>query len=139
VVVLGGGGEIARSGLFPYPIGVALAAGAAANDSLDVRVTDPRSPLLTWPSAITMRDYAAWNGDRTCGRATLVDPRYSVPLGVLERTGTGEVVTPSIIAARVGKGTVVHTTLCLGPELETARSGAARILVNLLNAGLQRP
>jgi LmbE family N-acetylglucosaminyl deacetylase len=137
VVVLGGGGEIARSGLYPYPIGTVLAAGRAANDSLDVRVTEAASPLLTWPNAITMRDYAAWNGDRTCSRATLVDPRYRTPVGVVD--GSGKDVTPAIIAARVGKGTLVHTTLCFGPELEGARSGAARLLVNLLSAGVQRP
>ena len=135
VVVLGGGAEIARSGLYPFPIGTELAAGRTAADSADVRVPDARSPLLTWPNAITNRDFAAWNGDRTCSRATLVDPRYAVALGVVD--GAGKPAAPVVIAARVGKGTLVHTTLCIGPELEGARRGAARVLVNLLSAGQQ--
>lgn len=137
VVVLGGGAEVARSGLFPYPIGVELTGGRVANDSLDVRVTDPRSPLLNWPNAITMRDYAAWSGDRTCGRATLVDRRYGAPLGVMDVSG--KQVMPAVLSARVGSGTLVHTTLCLAPELDAAQTGAARVIVNLLSAGLQRP
>ncbi len=138
VVVLGGGAEIARSGLFPYPIGAELMAGRAVNDShLDVRVTDPGSPLLNWPNAITIRDYAAWRTDRTCSRTTLLDPRYGIPLGVLDSADRPAV--PAIVTARVGKGTLVHTTLCIGSELESAGSGAARLLVNLLSAGQRQP
>jgi LmbE family N-acetylglucosaminyl deacetylase len=137
VVVLGGGAEIARSGLFPYPIGVELMAGRAVNEShADVRVSDPGSPLLNWPNAITIRDYAAWRTDRTCSRTTLVDPRYTTPLGVLDRPDSP--ATPAIVTTRVGKGTLVHTTLCIGSELENAGSGAARLFVNLLSAGLQQ-
>ena len=84
-----------------------------------------------------MRDHAAWSGDRTCGRATLVDPRYGAPLGVMDVSG--KLVMPAVLSARVGRGTLVLTTLCLAPELDAAQTGAARLIVNLLSAGLQRP
>jgi hypothetical protein len=100
-------------------------------------VTDPTSPLLNWPHVITSRDYAAWLGDRSCSRLTLLDPRYRTPLGVID--AAGQTVTPVLAAASVGKGTMIHTTLCLGAEMDAAQAGAARLLVNLLSVGLQRP
>jgi LmbE family N-acetylglucosaminyl deacetylase len=137
IVVLNGGGEVARSGLFPYPIAMEFGGGRAANDTLDVRVGEPRSPLLAWPNMIMASDYRAWRGDRTCGRITLADSRYRAPLGVID-TRT-KAVLPAILATTVGRGMLVLSTLCLGNELEAAQTGAARIVVNLLSAGLQRP
>lgn len=133
IVVLTAGGELARSGLWPHPIATELAAGQPADDSLDIRVGAPRPTMLSWPNVITGRDWSSWAGDRSCSRATLVDSRSQSVVSVLD--ASRRQAHPAIITAPVGKGMLIHSTLCLGPQLEAARAGAARVLVNLLSVG----
>jgi hypothetical protein len=45
--------------------------------------------------------------------------------------------TPAtILVARFGKGTIIYTSLSLDQQLDAVNPGAARLMINLLTAGL---
>jgi hypothetical protein len=133
VVVLAGR-RMARSGLMPYPI---------AFDTLPFRVTDPLAPVhlidakaqvLAWPNAITNKDFDDWINDRAHDVPVAFDPRYRTFLS------TGDPKQPetmaTILSARVGKGIIIYTSLSIDDQIAATNPGAARLLVNLLSAGL---
>ena len=65
---------------------------------------------------------------------TTIDPRYRTPLelhdpGEPENRG-------ALLEATLGRGRYVYTTLSLFRQLPAGVPGSARLLVNLLSAGL---
>jgi hypothetical protein len=134
VVVLPGRDEVGRSGLLPYPITFASVAGRVSDPAADVHVTDARSPLLNWPNVITAKDFEGWSGDRARNVPAAFDLRYRT---VLSMGDAGEQpTTATILTARVGKGTIVYTSLSIDQQLAAVHPGAARLMINLLAAGL---
>ncbi|MFL5577022.1 MAG: PIG-L family deacetylase [Gemmatimonadaceae bacterium] len=132
VVVQYGQTEMGEPGLMPLPVTYARPADRVTDESSPVRVLDPASPLLTTPNRITDADFAGWVQDRTLYMPHTFDPRYSAPLA------TNDPGEPSnaaaILAAPVGKGTYVYTTLAFFRQLPAGVPGAARLFVNLLSA-----
>jgi hypothetical protein len=134
VVVLSGGDAVQRSGLLPYPIAFDEIPDGVRDPAARVRVTDVRSPLLNWPNVITSGDFESWTGERARTVPATFDPRYRT---VLAMGDPGQTQTPAtILVARFGKGTIIHTSLSLDQQLEAVNSGAARLMINLLAAGL---
>lgn len=134
VVVLSGRDEIGRSGLLPYPIAFDSIPGRVSDPAAVVHVTDARSPLLNWPNIITARDFENWTGDRARNVPAAFDPRYRTLL-VVGDTGQ-QPTSATILAARVGKGVLIYTSLSIDQQLDAANPGAARLMINLLAAGL---
>jgi hypothetical protein len=123
-----------RGGLLPYPVAFDGVPGGVRDPAAGVRVTDARSPLLNWPNVITARDFESWTGDRARNVPATFDPRYRT---VLSMGDPGQTPTPAtILAARFGKGTIIYTSLSLDRQLDAAHPGAARLMINLLAAGL---
>jgi LmbE family N-acetylglucosaminyl deacetylase len=134
VLVLQSGEEIARSGLLPYPVSFGNVPSHVSDPAASVRVTDVRSALLTWPNRITATDFERWTGERARNAPVTFDPRYRTPFSV---AGAGKPPTlATLLAATVGKGTIIYTTLTLDRQLADANPGAARLMINLLAAGL---
>jgi hypothetical protein len=134
VVVLPGGDEIGRSGLLPYPIR-SDSAQARLTENAMVKALDGRSQLLRWPNALSASDFDDWIGDRARNVPTAFDARYH---SVLSLTDPGQLPsTGTILTATVGKGIFVYTSLSLDQQLAAASSGAARLIVNLMAAGLR--
>ena len=135
VVVLPGRDEIPQSGLLPYPVAFDSVAGRVSNPSASVRVTDARSQLVSWPNRITQKDFEDWSGERARNVPSTFDPRYQALLSVGD---PGEAPTAAtVLAAPVGKGMIVYTSLSLDRQLVAVNAGAARFFVNLLSAGLK--
>lgn len=134
VVVMPGGDDVRRSGLLPYPVAFDGAPRDVRDPAATVQMTDARSPLLGWPNVITAHDFEKWTGHRARSVPTAFDPRYRT---VLSMGDAGQTPTPAtILSARVGRGTIIHTSLSLEQQLEAANPGAARLMINLLAAGL---
>jgi LmbE family N-acetylglucosaminyl deacetylase len=134
VVVLPGGEEVARSGLLPYPIAFDSVPARVSDPASDVHILDARARILNWPNAITPNDFANWTGDRARNVPAAFDQRYQTVLS----TGDPheEPTTASILIAHVGKGTIIYTALSLDQQLGATNPGAARLMINLLAAGL---
>ena len=138
VVVLSGRDELTAPGILPYPIAFA---GPNEITALDperaVRVLDSTSPLLTWPNRITQHDFDEWVGRRARELPSAFDPHYHPVLELLD--DNNKPTAAAILSARVGKGTFIYTSLSLEQQIVVAtNAGAARLLVNLLCAGMPR-
>jgi len=133
VVVLPGE-TVARSGLLPYPVAFESVPGRVSNPQSRIALTNARSPLLTWPNVITERDFDDWKGDRARGVPAGYDTRYRTVLSTGDDDQPATAAT--ILAATIGKGALVYTSLSLDRQLAAVNPGAARLLVNLLSAGL---
>ncbi len=133
LVILAASEEIARSGLMPYPISADSLPRRIAGAGAALRADDPRAPLLVWPNEIRPRDLA---GIGMTGRAVphALDPRYRVVLSATD--ARRKLSLPMLLSARDGKGTVIYTSLPLDDALAATDPGAARLLLNLLSAGL---
>ena len=133
VVVLPQGPDVAQSGLFPFPIAFDTVPHNITNPDAEVHFVNPRSSLLSWPNAITAKDFSDWAGERARNVPIGIDTRYGtvVTIGDLE-TGT----PATILTARIGRGMLVYTALALDTQLAAVHAGAARLLVNMLSAGM---
>jgi hypothetical protein len=135
VVVMPGGADLASSGLLPYPIAFDSFPARLADPSGQVRVIDAKSPILTWPNSITSADFEHWSTERARGVPVGFDGRYRT---VLSMGDPGEAATAAtILSAPVGKGLLIYTSLSLDTQLAAVNPGAARLIVNLLAAGLE--
>jgi hypothetical protein len=134
VVVLPGRDEVGRSGLLPYPIAFDSVLGRVKNPAAEVHVTDPRAQLLNWPNVITAKDFEGWTGDRARNLPSVVDSRYRTLLSMGD--AGQKPTTATLLAARMGKGTIVYTSLSIDQQLAEINAGAARLMINLLAAGL---
>ncbi|MCC6930773.1 MAG: hypothetical protein IT359_17415 [Gemmatimonadaceae bacterium] len=134
LVVLGGGPDAARSALLPYPITFDSLPRRVRDTRRPVQITDPRARLLAWPNVITAADFTDWDGEYAHNVPAAFDGRYVTMLSIGD---AGEdPTTGAILTARVGRGRVIFTALSLEAQVEAAVPGAARLLVNLLAAGL---
>ncbi len=134
VVVLPGGEELARSGLFNYDLHFGASPRRVNDPAAIVRVTEPTSPLLNWPNVLTARDFARWFGYRARGMPASFDPHFAAPISIDDPGQTP--LNGGILVTWIGKGTIIYSSLSLDLQLDVAHPGAARLLVNLLSAGL---
>jgi hypothetical protein len=125
--------EMTRPGVLPYPVTIERRADRVTEEDAPVRVLDAASSILTYPNRITERDFAGWVQERSLYMPRTFDPRYHAPLSMND---PGEPPNQSaILAAPVGRGMFVYTTLSFFRQLPAGHAGAARLFVNLLAAG----
>ncbi len=125
--------DIARPGMAPFPLTFARPAARVTEEDADVRVLRADSPLLTRPNRIGRTDWAGWVQERATYMPTTADSAYTAVLGMHD-PGEPENAN-ALLTAKIGKGTYVFTTLALFRQLPAGVPGAARLFVNLLNAG----
>jgi LmbE family N-acetylglucosaminyl deacetylase len=137
LVVLRGGEPTVMSSLFPYPLALASPVPEqVVQADGPVAVLDASARVLSWPNKIVAADWEQWVGERAQLMPSKVDPRYASPVEIHD---TGERENRSaILSARVGKGTIVYTTLTLEQQIAGGVPGGLRLFVNLLSAGLAR-
>jgi LmbE family N-acetylglucosaminyl deacetylase len=122
--------------VLPFPLGWNLPPERVATAGAPVAVLDPRSRILSWPNRIGAADWRGWVQERALFMPTMIDARYATPLemhdpGQRENRG-------AVLVGPVGKGLVVYTTLALFRQLPGGVPGGARLLVNLVSAGVPR-
>ena len=133
VVVLPNGPDVAQSGLLPYPVVFDTVPRGISNPDAEVHILNPRASLLSWPNAITATDFKDWAGERARSVPLGIDARYGTVIAI----GDLESATPAtILTARIGRGMLVYTSLALDTQLAAVHPGAARLLVNMLTAGM---
>ena len=125
--------DIARPGMAPFPVTFARPAARVSEEDAEVRVLRADSPLLSRPNRIDRSDWTGWVQERATYMPTTADSAYTRVLGMND-PGEPENVN-ALLTTRIGKGTYVFTTLALFRQLPAGVPGAARLFVNLLNAG----
>ncbi|MEX2182475.1 MAG: PIG-L family deacetylase [Gemmatimonadaceae bacterium] len=129
--------EMAQPGMMPFPVGLRRPAARVTLEDAPVRVLDPQSRLLRWPNRIADDDWADWVQERALYMPGEIDGRYRTPLGMNDPDEPEN--RGAILEATLGQGRYVYTTLSLFRQLPAGVPGAARLVVNLLSAGLTPP
>lgn len=133
LVVQYGQYEMSGPALLPYPITLSRPADRVTDENAPVRVLDPASPLLSTPNKVTNSDFAGWVQERSLYMPHTFDSHYHSLLAMNDPDEPSN--DGAILVAPVGKGTYVYTTLSFFRQLPAGLPGAARLFVNLLEAG----
>ena len=133
VVVQYGQYEMSGSAIMPYPITLSRPADRVTDENAPVRVLDPASPLLATPNKVTSSDFAGWVQERSLYMPHTFDSHYHSILAMNDPDEPSN--DGAVLVAPVGKGTYVYTTLSFFRQLPAGLPGAARLFVNLLEAG----
>jgi LmbE family N-acetylglucosaminyl deacetylase len=129
--------DIGKPDMAPFPLTFARPANRVTEEDAVVRVLRPDSPLLTRPNRITERDWNHWVQERSTYVPATADSAYTPVLAMHDE---GEPDSPNaLLTAKLGRGTYVLSTLALFRQLPAGVPGAARLFVNLLNAGEPAP
>jgi hypothetical protein len=117
----------------PYPITLNRPHDRVTDENAPVRVLDPASPVLTVPNKIGSSDFTGWLQERSLYMPHTFDSQYHA---LLSMNDPGEPANDgAILVAPLGKGTYVYTSLAFFRQLPAGVPGAARLFVNLLEAG----
>ncbi len=132
LVVQYGAQDMNRFPVTPYPMQWTRPAARVTMENAPVKVLQPSSPLLTLPNRIGPDDWADWVQERATYMPSTFDPRYTAVLGMNDPEEPEN--RGALLVAPVGKGRYVYVTLALFRQLPNGVPGAARILMNLINA-----
>jgi hypothetical protein len=100
------------------------------NENAPVTILAHDHPLLRTPNQIDDADWAHWHKERGLYFAKDWDAAYT-PL-VAMRDADEAPLKGAILAADVGEGRHIHTSLILHHQMEKLTPGAFRIMANLL-------
>lgn len=134
LVVQYGQFEMQQPGMMPFTIAFQRPAARVTREDAPVRVLDPQSKLLRWPNRITDADFADWVQERALYMPSVIDQNYRTPLAMNDPDEPEQ--RGAILDAALGKGRYIYTSLSLFRQAPGGVPGSARILVNLLSAGL---
>ncbi len=132
LVVQYGAQDMNRFPVTPYPLQWTRPAARVTMEEAPVTVLQPSSPLLTLPNRIGPDDWAGWVQERATYMPSTIDPRYTAVLAMNDPDEPAN--RGALLVAPVGKGRYVYVTLALFRQLPNGVPGAARILMNLINA-----
>ena len=132
LVVQYGAQDMSRYPVTPYPLAWTRPAARVTMENAPVRVIKPDAPLLSLPNKIGADDWKDWVQERSTYMPTTIDPRYTSLLGMNDPNEPENL--GALLEAKVGKGRYVYVTLALFRQLPNGVPGAARILMNLINA-----
>lgn len=132
VVVQYGQYEMQEPGIMPFPVTLSRPAARVTNENAVVTVRDANAALLRTPNRIGNADWSAWVQERALYMPSAFDPRYQTFIGMNDPDESPN--NAGILAARLGQGVYVYTSLALFRQLPVGVPGAARLLVNLLSA-----
>jgi hypothetical protein len=132
LVVQYGQSPYARLGVLPYPFSLTGTGARVTDENAQVRVLDPKSPLLGAPNKIGDADFANWVQERTSYMPTNIDPHYRTVFSLNDPNEAAN--DAAVLVAPLGQGTYVYTTFSFFRQLPAGNPGAARLFINLLSA-----
>jgi LmbE family N-acetylglucosaminyl deacetylase len=113
----------------PYPF--TISRNRVTNENAEIRMTNPKHPVLNWPNQIDTNDFKGWIQERGIYFAKDWDKNYEAIFSIND---PGEKASEgSLIVAKYGKGNFAYTGLVFFRELPAGIPGAYRLMVNLLS------
>lgn len=123
--------EFNQGAYAPYPISIGRPAPRVTEEDASVTLADPQAPVLLEPNRLGPADFEGWVQERGLYFPDAWDERYQAPL---EMADTGEPPSRgSLLAAPVGRGLYIHTSLSFFRQLRAGVPGAFRLWANLLS------
>lgn len=129
--------EMAEPGMMPRPVQFTRPAARVTLERAPVRVLNAQSKLLRWPNRITDEDWADWVQERALYMPSTIDSLYRTPIAMNDPDEPEQ--RGAILDLPLGRGRYVYTSLSLFRQLPAGVPGSARLLVNLLSAGIPAP
>jgi LmbE family N-acetylglucosaminyl deacetylase len=132
LVVQYGQFEMAEPGLMPFPVTFTRPAARVTREEAPVTMLDPDASLLRVPNRIGATDWDAWVQERALYIPSTFDGRYRA---FVEMHDPDEPANRgAMLAAPLGRGLYVYTSLALFRQFPYGVPGGARLLVNLVSA-----
>jgi hypothetical protein len=132
LVVQYGQFEMAEAGYMPFPVQFTRPAARVTREDALVTVLDPGASLLRLPNRLGDDDWRGWLQERALYMPTTIDARYRT---FLEMQDPDEPANRgALLAAPLGRGLYVYTSLALFRQFPYGVPGAARLFVNLVSA-----
>ncbi len=123
--------EFNRGAYAPYPITIGRPAPRVTREDAPVTLLDEAAPLLVEPNHLGPGDFEGWVQERGLYFPSEWDPRYQA---LLEMADPGEPPQRgSLLAAPVGRGLYIHTSLSFFRQLRAGVPGAFRLWANLIS------
>ena len=117
-------------GPYPYKIG----RGRVTIENAPMKCLDEENSLMKFPNKLTDIDFQNWIQERGLYFAETWDNKYH-PLFSCSDPGEEELLG-SLIYTKFGKGVFIYTGLSFFRQLPAGVSGAYRLFVNLISAGM---
>ncbi|GAA4783051.1 PIG-L family deacetylase [Olivibacter ginsenosidimutans] len=121
-------GGLKTPSIGPYPFQITR--DRVTDEQAKVTFTHPQHQVLTYPNAISSKDFDGWIQERGLYFAGNVDAHYIQPLSMHDPDEAKN--SGSLLVATYGKGKYVYTSLAFFRELPAGVPGAYRLFVNLL-------
>lgn len=117
----------------PYPFTLGSNPQKVVDETSEVKLLDPRNPVLTWPNTITEADFKGWEEERGHGFMQKWDPHYQALLETHDPDQDPQL--GGLLIARYGRGFYIYDAFALYRQLPSGVPGAYRILANLVSVG----
>jgi LmbE family N-acetylglucosaminyl deacetylase len=115
--------------LGPYPFQISRE--RVTNEQSPVTITDPKNPIVTYPNAITKKDFDGWIQERGLYFLNNFDEKYQT---VLLMNDPGEnPAKGSLLVSDYGKGRYIYTSISFFRQLPAGVPGAYRLFANLIS------
>jgi LmbE family N-acetylglucosaminyl deacetylase len=124
-------GSVKTKDLGPYPISIGR--GRVTDENAEMKILDPKAPILNSPNRIKTKDFEGWVQERGLYFAEKWSDQYKTVFAIKD-TGENE-QEGSLLYASYGKGHYVFTSLAFFRQLPAGVSGAYRLMSNLISIG----
>jgi LmbE family N-acetylglucosaminyl deacetylase len=115
----------------PYPLTLSGDPEKVVDESNQVKLLQPESPILSWPNKITEDDFKGWVEERGHSFMQSWDPHYQA---LTETHDPGQDAQKGgLLYAPYGKGAYVYVAYALYRQLPEGIPGAYRLFANLLS------
>ena len=115
----------------PYPFRIGRS--RIVEEDAELRILDPKNPLVAFPNAITSADFSGWVQERGLYFAEQWDSHYT-PIFAGHDSGEPDSLGSTLVC-RYGQGVFVYSTLVWFRELPAGVPGAFRLFQNMLSVG----
>ena len=115
----------------PFPL--KLSRDRVTDEFSEVKLLEPKHPVLNQPNKITQNDFDGWVQERGLYFPGEWSSDFTPILGMNDKGA--ELTKGSLLVAKHGKGYYIYTGLSFFRELPAGVPGAYRLFANLLSVG----
>lgn len=117
--------------LAPYPL--KLSRQRVTDETAEIRIAQPESPVLTNPNKLTAADFTGWVQERGLYYPVEWDNHFVAPLSMNDPEE--KPLDGALLIAPYGQGQFVYTGLSFFRQLPAGVPGAYRLFANLISLG----
>jgi hypothetical protein len=117
--------------LAPYPL--KLSRQRVTDETAEIRILQPDSPVLNGPNKLTAADFSGWVQERGLYFPSEWDSNFTAPLSMNDPEE--KALDGALLVAPFGQGQFVYTGISFFRQLPAGVPGAFRLFANLISLG----